>query len=73
MLEVTAVPALRARLWVKLIEIVLQLRPKALYRCCFQPDPRLNHAMRWYTRMGRRVALSELADLLWCAGPRRAG
>jgi anaerobic magnesium-protoporphyrin IX monomethyl ester cyclase len=42
-------------LWVKFTEIVLQTRPKALYRTFLQPDRALRHAMRWYSEMGRRV------------------
>lgn len=61
-LETTRVPAWRVFLWVKLIEAVLQLRPKALWRAYCQPDPVLRHAQRWYTRMGRRVWLREFAD-----------
>lgn len=41
--------------WVKLTELVLQARPKAIHRTYFQADAGLRHAMRWYTRMGRRV------------------
>src|SRR5215831_6091921 len=50
-------PPWRVLLWVKFIEAVVQLRPKALWRTFLQPDPRLRHAMRWYTEMGRRVWL----------------
>lgn len=45
----------RTLLWMKFTEVVLQCRPKALYRTWLHPDPRLRHAMRWYTQMGRRV------------------
>ena len=61
-LETPRVPAWRVFLWVKLIEGVLQLRPKALWRAYGQADPTLRHAQRWYTRMGRRVWLHELRD-----------
>ncbi len=46
---------LRIFLWVKLVEVMLQLRPKALWRSYFQPDRSARAGMRWYTRMGRRV------------------
>ncbi len=46
---------LRIFLWVKFIEAVLQLRPKALWRSLFQPDIAARAGMRWYTKMGRRV------------------
>jgi anaerobic magnesium-protoporphyrin IX monomethyl ester cyclase len=48
-------PPWRLLLWVKFIEAVLQLRPKALLRVLAHRDPKLRHGMRWYTRMGRRV------------------
>ena len=69
-LDTPHVPAWRVFLWVKLIEVTLQLRPKALWRTYLQPDARLRHAMRWYSRMGRGVVLSELADVLWRARTR---
>ncbi len=61
-LETPRVPAWRVFLWVKLIEAALQLRPKALWRTWAHPDPDIRHAMRWYTRMGRRVWLHEFRD-----------
>ncbi|MBK8011372.1 MAG: hypothetical protein IPK13_08480 [Deltaproteobacteria bacterium] len=45
-------PPWRLMLWVKLIEAVVQLRPRTLYRVFFEPGPRLRHAMRWYTEWG---------------------
>lgn len=42
-------------LLVKLIEVVMQTRPKALMRLFFHKEARLRDAMRWYTRIGRRV------------------
>jgi anaerobic magnesium-protoporphyrin IX monomethyl ester cyclase len=48
-------PPWRIFLWVKLVEVVLQLRPRALWRSWFQPDLAARAGMRWYTRMGRRV------------------
>lgn len=50
----------RVFLWVKVIEAALQLRPKAIWRVLFHPDRKLRHAMRWYTRMGRRVWIHEV-------------
>src|SRR5262249_49328758 len=47
----------RMILWVKAIEALVQLRPKAIWRTFFQRDLRLRHAMRWYAKMGRRVWL----------------
>ena len=63
-LETPCVPAWRVFLWVKLIEGVLQLRPRALWRIWGQRDPGLRHAMRWYTRMGRGVWRHEIRDFL---------
>jgi anaerobic magnesium-protoporphyrin IX monomethyl ester cyclase len=45
---------------VKLIEVAVQSRPKALMRILFHPDPEQRHSMRWYTRMGRRVWFREV-------------
>ncbi|HVE38970.1 MAG TPA: magnesium-protoporphyrin IX monomethyl ester anaerobic oxidative cyclase [Planctomycetota bacterium] len=55
-------PPWRVILWVKFIEAVVQLRPKALWRTFLQPDARLRHAMRWYAEMGRRVWFTELKN-----------
>ena len=63
-LETPHVPAWRVFLWVKLIEMVLQLRPRALWRVYLHPDAEIRHAMRWYTRMGRRVVLREVWGFL---------
>lgn len=63
-MEVPAVPAWRVFLWVKVIECVLQARPKALWRAYLHPDPEIRHAMSWYTRMGRRVVLREVLQFL---------
>lgn len=51
-------------LWVKLIEAVMQLRPRALRRWLWNPDANIRHAIRWYYRMGRRVWLHELVAFL---------
>jgi anaerobic magnesium-protoporphyrin IX monomethyl ester cyclase len=48
-------PPWRVLLWFKFTEMVLQCRPKAIWRILFHPDAGLRHAMRWYTQMGRRV------------------
>jgi anaerobic magnesium-protoporphyrin IX monomethyl ester cyclase len=58
-------PPWRVFLWVKAIEALVQLRPKAIWRTLFQSDRRLRHAMRWYTQMGRRVWLFELRSFLF--------
>ncbi|TPI43579.1 magnesium-protoporphyrin IX monomethyl ester anaerobic oxidative cyclase [Mesorhizobium sp. B2-9-1] len=53
---------------VKLIEVAVQSRPKALARILFHPDPEQRHSMRWYTRMGRRVWFREVWGFLVCDG-----
>lgn len=58
------VPPWRIFLWVKTIEVVMQLRPRALGRVLFGKDRHVRHAMRWYTRMGRRVWFHELFDFV---------
>jgi len=62
-------PPWRLFLWFKLMELTLQLRPKALRRLLFHPDPVQRHSMRWYSQMGRRVWFHEVLDFLF--KPRR--
>jgi anaerobic magnesium-protoporphyrin IX monomethyl ester cyclase len=57
-------PPWRVLLWFKFTEMVLQARPKAIYRVLFHPDRGLRQAMRWYTRMGRRVWPYEIRNFL---------
>jgi anaerobic magnesium-protoporphyrin IX monomethyl ester cyclase len=64
-METPQLPAWRVFLWVKLIEASLQLRPRALWRTYLHPDPEIRHAMRWYTRMGRRVVPHEIWQFLF--------
>ncbi|MDX8432237.1 magnesium-protoporphyrin IX monomethyl ester anaerobic oxidative cyclase [Mesorhizobium abyssinicae] len=49
---------------VKLIELAVQSRPKALARILFHRDPEQRHSMRWYTKMGRRVWFCEVWGFL---------
>jgi anaerobic magnesium-protoporphyrin IX monomethyl ester cyclase len=51
-------------LWFKFTEMVLQCRPPEIRRVYFQRDARLRHAMRWYTRKGRRVWPMKFLDFL---------
>lgn len=71
------IPPWRVLLWFKLIELIVQGRPKALARVLLHRDRRLRHAMRWYTQMGRRVwpheILEWLRDPLVRDGPTVAG
>jgi hypothetical protein len=57
-------PPWRTLVWFKFTEMVLQCRPKSLWRTFLHPDPALRHAMHWYSRMGRRVWPREIADFL---------
>ena len=58
-------PPWRVYLWVKLVELIVQTRPRALWRSFFNPDPAARHGMRWYTRMGRRVWFHEWKHFLF--------
>lgn len=71
-METPKVPAWRVFAWVKTIEFILQLRPRALWRSYLHPDAEIRHAMRWYTRMGRRVVLREFWHFIFLE-VRRAG
>lgn len=64
-LENPHISAWRVFIWFKTIEALMQLRPRALRRIFLHPDPQVRHAMRWYTRMGRRVWLREIAEFLF--------
>ncbi|MBS0206207.1 MAG: magnesium-protoporphyrin IX monomethyl ester anaerobic oxidative cyclase [Planctomycetes bacterium] len=64
-LETPKVPAWRVFLWFKMIEVILQARPKAIARVLFHRDGDYRHAMRWYTRIGRRVWFHEVAEFLF--------
>ena len=57
-------PPWRVYLWVKCIEVLVQARPRALWRSFFNPDRAARHGMRWYTRMGRRVWFHEWKNFL---------
>jgi anaerobic magnesium-protoporphyrin IX monomethyl ester cyclase len=63
-LGMARLPPWRLFLWVKLIEAVAQIRPRALMRWIWHPDPKIRHAIRWYYRMGRRVWLHEVFSFL---------
>jgi anaerobic magnesium-protoporphyrin IX monomethyl ester cyclase len=54
----------RVLLWFKFTEMVLQCRPRAIWRVLFHRDGGLRHAMRWYTQMGRRVWPHEILGFL---------
>ena len=58
-------PPWRILLWTKLIEAVMQLRPKSLWRVLAHPEPAQRRAMRWYYRIGRQVWPYELWHFLF--------
>ncbi|NRF65389.1 magnesium-protoporphyrin IX monomethyl ester anaerobic oxidative cyclase [Aquincola sp. S2] len=64
-LAAKGVPPWRVFLWSKAIELSMQLRPRALARLLFRGDADFLHAMRWYTRIGRRVWFHEVAQFLF--------
>lgn len=64
-LDTTKVPPWRILLWVKSIEVIMQMRPKALLRVLFGKDRHIRHGMRWYTRMGKRVWLHEIVEFMF--------
>lgn len=43
----------------------MQLRPRAIQRLLLHRDGEFRHAMRWYTRIGRRVWLHEVGEFLF--------
>lgn len=47
-------------LLLKLMEVILQVRPRAIKRVLFHRDKLLRDAMRWYYKMGRRVWFHEV-------------
>jgi anaerobic magnesium-protoporphyrin IX monomethyl ester cyclase len=65
------VPPWRVFLWVKTIEVLMQTRPRAIWRTVFGRDVDVLHGMRWYVRIGRRVWFHELANFLF--GDQRVG
>lgn len=52
-------------LCVKLIEVIMQTRPRSVMRLLFHREARLRSAMRWYTRIGRRVWVYELVQFFF--------
>ncbi len=64
-LGMSRMPPWRLFLWVKLIEACAQLRPRALMRWAWHPDPKIRHAIRWYYRMGRRVWFHEILSFFF--------
>lgn len=59
------VPAWRVFLWFKTIEVMMQARPRVIWRSLFHKDAAYRYAMRWYTRIGRRVWVHEVLEFLF--------
>ncbi len=52
-------------LYVKVIEVIMQSRPKAVMRLLFHRDKKIRKAMSWYTRIGKRVWFYEWIQFLF--------
>lgn len=63
-LDTRRVPPWRVFLWVKAMEVVMQLRPKAMLRTLLAGDAEFLHAMRWYMKVGRRVWFHEVFEFI---------
>ena len=59
--------------WVKATEVLVSLRPAALRRILFHPDPSLRRALRWSFVRSGRVWLAEVVEFLLRRRPRQAG
>jgi len=66
-------PPWRVLAWVKLIEAILQLRPRALLRLLAHPEPAQRAAMRWYYSVGRKVWPYELWNFIFKDGLKQNG
>lgn len=66
-------PPWRVLLWVKCIEAVMQMRPRALLRVLANREHSFRDAMRWYYRIGRRVWPYEIWNFLFCDRHEAAG
>ena len=51
--------------YVKMIELIMQARPKAIYRWLFHKDKRLRKAMFWYNNIGKRVWFYEWVEFIF--------
>ena len=72
-LSARGVPPWRVFMWFKTIEVLMQARPKVLLRTLFRRDADYRHAMRWYTRIGKRVWFHEVLEFLFRARPKNIG
>jgi len=60
----TRVPAWRVFCWIKLTEMAIQLRPRALWRVFTHRDPSIRKALRWCYGVGRRFWLYEVISFM---------
>ena len=60
----TGIPRWRVFLWVKLTEVVMQLRPRALWRVLAHRDRGIRKALRWCYGVGRRAWFFEVREFL---------
>lgn len=67
------VPPWRLLLWVKAIEVAMQVRPKALARTFLSQDPEFRHGMAWYVAIGRQVWFREIWEFIAGQGARPSG
>jgi anaerobic magnesium-protoporphyrin IX monomethyl ester cyclase len=58
-------PPWQVILCVKVIELIMQARPRALNRLFFHKEAKLRGAMRWYTNIGRKVWFHEWFQFLF--------
>lgn len=63
----------RVLVWVKLIEAVMQFRPRSLRRVLAHPDLAIRDAMKWYYHIGRQVWPYEIRHFLFHERRRRHG
>jgi len=63
----------RVILYVKLIEVILQTRPKAVSRTFFHKDKKVRKAMWWYSNIGKRVWFRELFEFFILTRLSKAG
>ena len=64
-LSMKRMPAWRVFLWVKIMEVTCQVRPRALRRLMWRRDAKIRHATRWYYRMGRRGRVHEILSFVF--------
>ncbi|MDR3573397.1 MAG: magnesium-protoporphyrin IX monomethyl ester anaerobic oxidative cyclase [Anaerolineaceae bacterium] len=66
-------PPWQVLLWVKLIEAVMQLRPRSIKRLLAYPDRSIRASIRWYYKIGRRVWPFEIGQFLFHERHEKAG